>query len=62
MSVVINLVLLVIILLMLIFVEKLVAEAVKLQNNPIPRMQNHDKRFFEIKNEYLHEMYKVKLR
>lgn len=40
----------------------IVSEIIKLLNNPIPRTQNHDKRFSEIKNEYLHEMYDIKSR
>lgn len=38
------------------------AETIRQLRNPIPKMHNHDKRFLEIKNEYLHEMYSVKSR
>lgn len=40
----------------------IVAEAVKLIRNPVPRTQNHDKRFSEIENEYIQEMYLVESR
>lgn len=62
MSIVVNVILLTVTCMIIGFAVKLITEAVKLQRNPIPRMQNHDKRFSEIDNEYLHEMYSVKLR
>lgn len=62
MSVVINVILFLITCVLIGFVAEIVLEIIKLQRNPIPRMQNHDKRFSEIDNEYLHEMYIVKLR
>lgn len=62
MIVVINVVLFLITCVMIGFIVVAVLETVKLKRNPIPRMQNHDKRFSEIDNEYLHEMYMVKLR
>lgn len=62
MIVVINVVLFLITCVMIGFIVLAVLETVKLKRNPIPRMQNHDKRFSEIDNEYLHEMYMVKLR
>ncbi len=44
------------------FVISVVLETVKLLRNPIPRMCNNDKRFSEIANKYLHEMYSIKTR
>lgn len=40
----------------------IVAEAVKLIRNPVPRTQNHDKRFSEVKNEYIQKIYQVESR
>lgn len=40
----------------------IITEAVKLIRNPVPRMQNHDKRFSEIGNAYIQEMYQVESR
>lgn len=47
---------------MLICAGMIFAEIIKQFRNPIPKMHNHDKRFIEITNEYVHEMYSVKLR
>lgn len=40
----------------------IITEAVKLIRNPVPRTQNHDKRFSEVKNEYIQKMYQVESR
>lgn len=40
----------------------IVTEAVKLIRNPVPRTQNHDKRFSEIKIEYIQEIYVLESR
>lgn len=51
-----------ILLILIIATAIIVSEMVKLIRNPVPRTQNHDKRFSEIKNEYIQEMYSVESR
>lgn len=58
----VNILFFLVLIVMSVFVVKIITETVKLRRNPIPKMQNHDKRFSEIKNEYLHKMYSIKLR
>lgn len=43
-------------------VTVIVVEAVKLVRNPVPRTQNHDKRFSEVKSERIQKMYQVESR
>lgn len=62
MLILVNIVLGILFLGIVLSVVYMIREMRKMAYNPIPKMQNNDKRFLQIKNEYLHEMYSIKTR